>query len=200
MMNNEALILIETQNEWLASDGKLRGYIEDEQPFEQSVKNLERLLADAREKNRNVVHVGLQFQSGYPEMGQGSLGLRNAIPNAGTFPRDGSGSNFYESLAPADNEFVVSGRVGSSAFAGSNLDVYLRNNNIDTLYLTGYAMHVCVESTLREAHDRGYNTILISDASAAFTAEQKNYVLNHVVPHFGAHIATDEFINDKVNI
>ena len=91
-------------------------------------------------------------------------------------------------------EFVVGGRTGGSAFAGSNLDSYLRNNHIDTLYIMGYALHVCVESTLRSAHDLGYKPILIEDASAAFTPEQRQHVLNEVVHHFGKKITTQEFM------
>lgn len=197
-MNNKALILIETQNEWMADDGKLRNLIEDEVMFNQSKKNIEKVLAYARAKNSPVVHVGLTFNQGYPEMGDGKLGLRNAIPKAETFPANGEGSNFYDPLKPHENEFVVSGRIGSSSFSGSNLDTYLRNNNINTLYLTGYAMHVCVESTLREAHDKGYNTILISDASAAFNSDQKDHVLDHVIHHFGTHMTADEYLKDKV--
>lgn len=183
IMNNEALILIEAQNEWLSENGKLRGLIEDQSQLKESVKNLKLALDHARERKMNVVHAGLRYYPGYPELGVGKMGLRKAIQNAGTFPVNGKGSAFYEGLKPLEGEFIVSGRIGSSAFSGSNLDIYLRNNHIDTIYLTGYAMHVCVESTLREAHDIGYNPILISDASAAFTSEQKQHVLNQVVHH-----------------
>jgi nicotinamidase-related amidase len=57
----------------------------------------------------------------------------------------------------------------------------------------GYALHVCVESTFRSAHDLGYNVILIADASAAFTKEQQEYVLNEVIHHFGKKITVNEF-------
>ena len=93
-----------------------------------------------------------------------------------------------------ENEFIVTGRLGASGFTGSNLDTYLRNNKIENLYLVGYATHVCVESTLRDAHDKGYNTFLISDATSAFNRKQQDYVLNDIVHHFGEHLTTDEFI------
>lgn len=194
-MDKTALLLIETQNEWMNKNGKLHELIEDKSQFNESVNNIEHALAYARKKNINIVHVGLRFESNYLELGEAETGLRKAIQNAETFPIEGKGSEFYKSLKPLEGEFVVSGRVGASAFSGSNLDAYLRNNKINKIYLTGYAMHVCVESTLREAHDIGYNPILLSDASAAFTSDQKQHVLNHVVHHFGRHITTAEFIN-----
>lgn len=191
-----ALVLIETQNEWMHPDGKLnRLLIEDRALMQTSILNIEKTVHHARQIKMPVIHVGLRFEKGYPELAHGQYGLRKAIPNAGTFPKDGFGSQFYNAVAPTDGEFVVTGRIGASGFTGSNLDAYLRNNKIDTLYLAGYATHVCVESTLREAHDKGYHAVLISDASAAFNRQQQDYVLREIVHHFGTHITTSEFLN-----
>ncbi|CAI9686786.1 N-carbamoylsarcosine amidase [Elizabethkingia anophelis] len=190
-----ALILIETQNEWMHTDGKLyKALVKDKEMMKTSVKNIEKTLDYARKNNIEVIHVGLRFEKGYPELANGKSGLRKAIPNAGTFPINEFGSQFYETVKPIDSEFVVTGRVGASGFTGSNLDVYLRNNKIENLYLVGYATHVCVESTLRDAHEKGYNTFLISDATSAFNRMQQDYVLNEVVHHFGEHLTTNEFV------
>lgn len=192
-----ALILIETQNEWMNSNGKLRKLlVKDEQMMLNSITNIEKALDYARKNNIEVIHVGLRFEKGYPELTNGKSGLRKAIPNAGTFPINEFGSQFYETVQPIEGEFVVTGRVGASGFTGSNLDVYLRNNKIENLYLVGYATHVCVESTLRDAHEKGYNTFLISDAASAFNRMQQDYVLNEIVHHFGEHLTTNEFMND----
>lgn len=196
-MNQSALILIETQNEWMHPDGKLyKALIRDKKMMSTSISNIEKALDYARKNNMEVIHVGLRFQKGYPELANGKSGLRKAIPNAGTFPKSGWGAQFFEPVRPIEQEFVVTGRVGASGFAGSNLDIYLRNNKIENLYLVGYATHVCVESTLREAHDKGYNTFLISDATAAFNQTQQDYVLTEIVHHFGEHLTTYEFTND----
>lgn len=191
----KALVLIECQNEWLAPTGKLQRLIEDKDLFDASIEKIRSVLQHAREKKMPIAHVGLQFQKGYPELANGKSGLNKAIPLAGTFPVGGFGAQFYESLAPIDGEFVVTGRTGASAFAGSNLDIWLRNNKIEDLFLVGYATHVCVESTLREAHDKGYHPILIEDATAAFNRMQQEYVINHVVHHFGQHLTTEAFIH-----
>lgn len=190
-----ALILIETQNEWMHPDGKLyKGLVKDKEMMQTSIDNIERALDYARKNNIEVIHVGLRFEKGYPELANGKSGLRKAIPNAGTFPINEFGSQFYETVKPIEGEFVVTGRVGASGFTGSNLDVYLRNNKIENLYLVGYATHVCVESTLRDAHDKGYNTYLISDATSAFNRTQQEYVLSEIVHHFGEHLTTSAFI------
>ncbi len=192
-----ALILIETQNEWMHADGKLnKALVEDKEMMQASIDNIENALAYARKNNIEVIHVGLRFEKGYPELANGKSGLRKAIPNAGTFPINEFGSQFYETVKPIEGEFVVTGRVGASGFTGSNLDVYLRNNKIENLYLVGYATHVCVESTLRDAHEKGYNTYLISDGTSAFNRAQQDYVLGEIVHHFGEHLTTKEFMNE----
>lgn len=192
-----ALILIETQNEWMHPDGKLyKALVKDKEMMQTSIKNIEKALDYARKNNIEVIYVGLRFEKGYPELANGKNGLRKAIPNAGTFPIDGFGSQFYETVKPIEGEFVVTGRVGASGFTGSNLDVYLRNNKIENLYLVGYATHVCVESTFRDSHEKGYNTYVISDATSAFNKVQQDYFLNEVVHHFGEHLTTNEFVNE----
>lgn len=189
-----ALILIETQNEWMHPEGKLyKALVQDKEMMHRSIANIEKALAWARANGIEVIHVGLRFQPGYPEMGSAKSGLRKGIPTAGTFQTGVFGAEFYESVKPVEGEFVVTGRVGSSGFTGSNLDAYLRNNKVDNLYLVGYATHVCVESTLRDAHDKGYNTYMISDATAAFNRTQQDHVLKEVVHHFGQQLTTDEF-------
>lgn len=193
-----ALVLIETQNEWMHPNGKLnKALIQDRDMMQNSIKKIQQVLIYAREKNMDVIHVGLSFKKGYPEMGIAQSGLRKAIPNAGTFLQGEFGSAFYESVKPLETEFVVSGRIGTSGFTGSNLDTYLRNNGIETLYLVGYATHVCVESTFRDAHEKGYNTFIISDATAAFNKVQQEYFLNEIVHHFGQHISSEQFIENS---
>ena len=65
------------------------------------------------------------------------------------------------------------------------LDNVLRNNQINTLYLAGFATHVCVESTLREAHDKGYRVYVMMDATAAFNMHQQHYFESNILHHFG---------------
>lgn len=193
-----ALILIETQNEWMHKDGKLyKALVKDKEMMQASIINIEKALDYARKNNIEVIHVGLRFEKGYPELANGKSGLRKAIPNAGTFPINEFGSQFYETVKPIEGEFVVTGRVGASGFTGSNLDAYLRNNKIENIYLVGYATHVCVESTLRDGHERSYNTFVISDATSAFNQTQQSYFLSEIVHHFGEHLTTEVFIKEK---
>jgi nicotinamidase-related amidase len=168
-----ALLLIEYQREWLDPDGKLNHLMQDRPQF-----------AAARAAGLRIVHVGLCFAEGYPELGRADHGIRGAIPELGTFR--GPAAAFVPPFDPRPGEFVVAGRTGASGFAGSNLASYLRHQEgLDTLLIAGFALHVCVESTFRQAHDLGYRPVLVADAAAAFTPEQRRHVLEAVVRHFG---------------
>lgn len=194
---SSALLLIEFQREWLDPKiGKLNALIKDRSQFSASVEGARRALRVARASDMHVVHVPCLFEPGYPEIGgRGTAGLFAAIPDAGTWT--GTGRLFAKDFQPLDGEFVVAGRVGASAFSHSNLDAYLRNNDVTDLYLAGYALHVCVESTLRVGHDLGYSVHVVEDATSAFTSDQRRHVIDHVVPHFGHPIRSEQLISGR---
>lgn len=193
-----ALVLIEYQQEWLNSEGKIHHLMTDKGMFENAVNVSKCVLEAARISGVRIVHVGLAFEPGHPELGQATAGLRAAIARFGTFDKSGSGCRFPQPFTPRVGEFVVSGRTGASAFAGSNLDSYLRNNHIQNLIIMGFATHVCVESTLRQAHDLGYDTTVICDATSAFTKAQQEHVEKEVIHHFGHAVSSQAMVASLV--
>ena len=192
---NKALILIEYQNEWISPKSKLNALIKDREQFEASVKNSKLILAEARKRKIPVIHVTMTLEPSYKIFGQADYGLRSAIPKAKTWL--GTQADIHSDFKPISGEYVIRERSGASAFAGTTLDSYLRNNKINEIYITGYALHVCVESTLRQAHDLGYKTNVIYDASSAFTKEQQTYFLNDIIHHYGHALSTTDFISNK---
>ena len=189
-----ALVMIEFVNEWLAPQGKLRGLIKDTEAFSLSQDAAQHALAAARKAGMPIIHTTLKLSSDYREFGHLHFGLRGAISKAGTWQKQDDGWQFYPPFTPRPDEFIVSGRAGASAFTASDLDNYLRAQGITRLYLAGYATHVCIESTLRAAHDLGYEAVVLSDATAAFTAQQQQHVLTDVVHHFGWAMTTQAFV------
>jgi nicotinamidase-related amidase len=186
-----ALVFIEFQAEWLNEDGVLfKRLVQDKDTFRSAIAQAELVLASARKNGWIIAHAGLDLRDDptYSLFGNGQnvLGLRAAIPRAGTWT--GSGAEFVPPFVPMPGEFIVHGRSGASVLKNSTLDAFLRNNRIDTLFLMGFATHVCVESTLREAHDIGLNTYVVSDACAAFTRAQDEHFHQHILHHFGAGI------------
>lgn len=197
LQNNEArksaLILIEYQNDWVAATGSINPQFQDRKQFDDAVANARQVLDEARRRNMEVIHVAMVLEPSYKALGQGKYGLRTMIPAYQSFL--GEQTEFFPGFEPAAGEHVISERTGgSSAFSATTLDSYLRNNRIEDIYLMGFALRQCVESTLRNAHDLGYHTNVIYDASAAFTREQQTSFLADILPFYGNAVATQEFL------
>lgn len=196
--NRTAIIFIEFQDEWIGPDAKLRNLlVKDLQDFNAAVANAETIIKTARDNNWLIAHAGLDLRHdpGYLIFGGGGddkAGLRKAIPNAETWT--GDGAKFVEPFVPQSGEYIVKGRSGASVFKNSTLDAFLRNNDVNTVILLGFATHVCVESSMREAHDIGYNVHVVTDASGAFEKAQADYFEQHILHHFGHGISTNELI------
>lgn len=77
------------------------------------------------------------------------------------------GFEFNEKVTPLNNEPVITKNV-NSAFIGTNLKEQLDDLNIDTLVIIGLTTNHCVSTTARMAGNFGYDTYLISDATATF--------------------------------
>ncbi|HEY0197266.1 MAG TPA: cysteine hydrolase family protein [Rhodanobacter sp.] len=187
-----ALILVEYQNDWMASTGGINSQFKDRKQFDDSIDNSRKVLAEARRRNMEVIYVTMTLEPSYKVLGQAKYGLRAMMPKYKSFL--GRQAEFFPGFEPAAGEYVIRERSGSSAFAGTTLDSYLRNNHIEDIYLMGYSLRQCVESTLRNAHDLGYNTNVIYDASAAFTHEQQISFVQQIVPFYGNAVTTQDFL------
>ena len=80
-------------------------------------------------------------------------------------------------LAPLDHELVVD-KNASSPFNGTGIDQLIRNLQVDTIVIAGMATDMCVETTARDAADRGYNVIVVENAVATFFEEHHNAALS----------------------
>src|SRR5205823_9445525 len=60
---------------------------------------------------------------------------------------------------------------GKGSFYATDLDTILHNNRIKSLVVCGVTTEVCVNTTVREANDRGYECLVVSDAVASYFPE-----------------------------
>jgi biuret amidohydrolase len=96
-------------------------------------------------------------------------------------------------LAPLPTELVLD-KNGTGAFNTSAIDHYLRNLGVQNLVITGVSTNHCVDTTARDAADRGYNVILVEDACADSSASGQCATMSAVARHFGVVRSTDEVI------
>jgi len=94
-------------------------------------------------------------------------------------------------LGPQPGDMVITKRQWG-AFYGTELDLQLRRRGIDTLIVCGISANIAIESTARDAYERGYQQILVEDAIAARSAEEHAFVMKTVFPRIGRVRATAE--------
>jgi len=144
------------------------------------VVRLARALEHARASGVLVIHVRVAFREGYPEVSPANKAFR-ALASTGGLRDADAATAVVDGLAPAPGEVVVTKR-RVSAFAGSDLEVVLRSRSIDTLVLAGIATSGVVLSTLREAADRDYRLVVLSDGCLDADPEVHRVLLEKVFP------------------
>lgn len=94
------------------------------------------------------------------------------------------GSEIVDELKPRKEDFIVE-KSRYNAFYNSNLELILRSFKVDTLIFTGITTEICVESTLREAFSRDFNSLLVKDCVNAFDHKRHEAAVNVIQYGFG---------------
>jgi nicotinamidase-related amidase len=80
------------------------------------------------------------------------------------------------------------------AFYGTELDLQLRRRGVNTLIVCGISANIAIESTARDAYERGYDQIFLEDCIAARTEEEHAFVMRTVFPRVGRVRKTAEVL------
>lgn len=95
-------------------------------------------------------------------------------------------------IKPADSDHVVIKR-RDSAFQDTELRVWLQSEGINTLIICGVDTSICVETSLRDAFNIGYDVILISDATASGISKHYETTLERVRDYYGLVMTVGRF-------
>ncbi|HXD01092.1 MAG TPA: isochorismatase family protein, partial [Verrucomicrobiae bacterium] len=81
------------------------------------------------------------------------------------------------------------------AFYGTELDLQLRRRAVQTIVLGGIATNFGVESTARDAYERGYHQIFAEDAMTSVSAEAHEFVVKNIFPRLGQVRSTNDVLS-----
>jgi nicotinamidase-related amidase len=164
---------------------------EDQAEFLSRVK---RVFDWARKNKLHVIHVRVGFRPGLPEVSSRNLFFA-AIKQSDQHQRlfQGSIGEIHSEVAPLQNEIVIT-KHRVNAFSGTDLDLILRANDIETLILLGIATSGVVLSTALDASDRDYRLIVVSDCCADLDPELHSGLLQKLLPQRGRVMKSTDLI------
>jgi nicotinamidase-related amidase len=181
-----ALVMIDMQRDFIEPGGFGEALGNDVKRLAAIVPAARALLECCRRHGVQVIHTR---EAHRPDLAdcpptkhrRGAPALR--IGDAGPMGRilvDGEpGNAIVPELAPAPGEPVIV-KPGKGAFHATALDDLLRRHAVTHLLVAGVTTEVCVQTTMREANDRGYECLLVEDATESYFPEFKRATLEMI--------------------
>lgn len=163
--------------------------LQDKTP--EMIQQVNTAIGKARAAGMPVIHVMVVFREGFPEVSPNNKGF-SAIRQTRPILADAEAAAIHPDISRQPGDVVVTKR-RISAFAGSDLEVVLRANGIDTMVLCGIATSGVVLSTLREAADKDYKLTVLSDCCADADEEVHRVLLTKVFPRQAEVMTTAEW-------
>lgn len=178
-LRSTALIVIDMQRDFLEPGGFGAALGNDVSTAAAIVPTVMRLLAGARAAGLAVIHTRECHRPDLSDCppakrarGSASLRIGDPGPMGRILIAGEAGAQIVPALAPLGDE-VVFDKPGKGAFYATGLGDHLARQGIRSLILAGVTTEVCVQTTMREANDRGFECLLLEDATASYFPEFK---------------------------
>jgi len=161
-----ALLVVDMQNDYISQGGASdRARRTDSDVFGDVILRAKSTIEAAREAGALVVYIQNTWLPDHKSVSGSWLRFmeKSGFPEGGTVTLEGTwGHQIVEELAPGAKDIVVR-KWRASAFVGTNLDLVLRSNHIESVVICGVVTHGCVESTARDAAFLDYYVVVLRD-------------------------------------
>ena len=181
-----ALVIIDMQRDFLEPGGFGAALGNDVTRLQAIVPAVKQLLEVFRDRHLPIIHT---LEGHQPDLsdcppskqkrGQSELKIGNQGPMGRILILDEPGNAIIPELKPLPGEILLS-KPGKGAFYNTNLESLLQEKEITHLLFTGVTTEVCVQTTMREANDRGFECLLIEDATESYFPEFKQATLEMI--------------------
>ncbi|MER3478630.1 MAG: cysteine hydrolase, partial [Leptolyngbya sp. ERB_1_2] len=169
-----ALIVIDMQRDFLEPGGFGEALGNDVGRASAIVPTVKRLIEGCRSLNLPIFHTQEGHRADLSDCPKSKLKRGRGDLTIGTPGKLGRililgepGNEIIPELAPLLGEVLIP-KPGKGAFYNTDLEVQLIARNVTHLLIAGVTTEVCVQTTMREANDRGYECLLVEDATASY--------------------------------
>lgn len=174
---NLALMVIDMQRDFLEEGGFGASLGNDVSQLRRIVPTVARLIEGFRKAALPVIHTRechrpdlSDLPDAKRERGNPALRIGDPGPMGRLLVAGEPGTEIISELVPLPGEVVID-KPGKGAFYDTELAAVLRNRQIHNLVIAGVTTEVCVQTTMREANDRGYDCLIARDATASYFPE-----------------------------
>ena len=178
-----ALVVIDMQRDFVEPGGFGEALGNDVSSLQAVIAPCRRVLEAARRIGMTVIHTREGHAADLGDCppsklvrGRGDKKIGDPGPMGRILVRGEHGHDIVPELAPKRGEIVID-KPGKGAFFATSLDHVLRNRGIKSLIVCGVTTEVCVHTTVREANDRGYECVVLSDCVGSYFPEFQRVAL-----------------------
>jgi nicotinamidase-related amidase len=188
-----ALLVVDPYNDFISEGGKLWPRLKEVAEAIDCVAHMRQVLDGARKAGIRIFFAPhRRWREGDYAGRQFLAPVQRGAAAAKVFAEGTWGGEFHPDFQPAPGDIVASEHWASSGFANTDLDLLLKEHGVSKVVVIGLRANTCIESTVRQAVELGYEVTLVRDAVASFNWDEMKAALEVNLPLYASAVVSTE--------